>query len=145
MTTVDSDTRCAIEALVAEHAYRVDHNQSDRVHELYTEDGSLTGLATMNLPTLDAIREWGRERVKDSDTVVRHIQSNLRLRWEDGVLRGRLYYQMLRGDSQDTSNAAPVSMGEFDDEYAQVDGRWRIRKRVITRYFFTPPATAPSA
>lgn len=145
MNTVDTETRCAIEALVAEHSYRVDHNQSDRVHELYTEDGSLTGLATMNLPDLEAIRAWGAERVQDTDTVVRHIQSNLRLRWEDGVLRGHLYYQMLRGTTEDTSNAAPVSMGEFDDEYAQVDGQWRIRTRVISRFFFTPQAQTASA
>ncbi|MCA1005731.1 nuclear transport factor 2 family protein [Rhodococcus hoagii] len=145
MKTVDTDTRCAIEALVAEHAYRVDHNLSDRVYELYTEDGSLTGLATMNLPDLDAIRAWGAERVHDTDTVVRHIQSNLRLRWEDGVLRGQLYYQMLRGNAQDTSNAAPISMGEFDDEYAQVDGEWRIRTRMISRFFFTPPRESESA
>ena len=145
MKQVDVETRCAIEALVTEHSYRVDHNQADRVHELYTADGSLTGLATMNFSTPDGIRAWGVERVKDTDTVVRHIQSNLRLYWDDNVLRGNLYYQMLRGDSHDTSNAAPVSMGEFDDEYALVDGNWRIRTRVISRYFFPTPPPATSA
>lgn len=137
-TAVDTETRCAIEALVTEHAYRVDHQLSDTVWELYAEDGSLTGLAAMHLPTLEEIKAWGAKRVTDTDTVVRHIQSNLRLRWEDGVLKGNLYYQMLRGTQADSSNAAPVSMGEFDDEYTLVDGEWKIRTRVISRYFFTP-------
>jgi hypothetical protein len=134
--TVTAEIRAAIEALTTEHAYRVDHQLSDTVWELYTADGSLTGLASMQLPTREAIQAWGAERVTDTDTVVRHVQSNLRLRWEDGTLKGNLYYLMLRGTAAEHSNAAPVSMGEFDDEYALVDGEWRIRARVISRYFF---------
>ncbi len=141
---VDHETRVAIEALVAEHAYLVDHNLHDRLHELYAPDGQLLGLPGMHFTTRDAIREWGLKRSKETGTVVRHLQSNLRLHWEDGVLRGSLYYQMLRGSAEDPGDPVPASMGEFNDEYVHRDGRWLIRRRVIDRLFFTPPGGAPS-
>ena len=67
--------------------------------------------------------------------VVRHIQTNLHLRWDHGVLRGTSYYQMLRGVVGEDGVATPFSMGEFEDEYLLVEGRWKIRRRTINRVY----------
>jgi hypothetical protein len=36
---VDAQIRCEIEALIYEHAWRLDHHKSDTLAELYMENG----------------------------------------------------------------------------------------------------------
>lgn len=142
---VDAALRAEIDALVTEHSFLVDHNRHDELADLYTVDGTLTGLATMNFRSPAEIRAWAVARVADTTMVVRHLQSNLHLRWDGDVLRGTSYYTMLRGTVAEPGTASPFSMGEFEDEYARIDGAWRIRHRRINRVFADGQPVTPTS
>ena len=143
-TEPDTETRLAIQALTAEHAYRLDHGQADTLHELYTGDGELLGLPPKDLIGKEAISAWGIARAALPRTS-RHIETNHRLHWEDDRLHGTLYATVHRSDTADTTDTAPFMVGDYEDEYALVDGRWRIRRRTIRRGFRVATPTDHSA
>ncbi|MGO4204506.1 nuclear transport factor 2 family protein [Rhodococcus sp. TAF43] len=133
-TVPDIETRLAIQALTAEHAYRLDHGSADTLHELYSHDGELIGLPPRDLIGNAAIAQWGEQRARMTRTA-RHIETNHRLEWRDGILHGTLYATVYRSDSPDTTNTSPFMVGDYDDEYVLDDGRWKIRRRIIRRGF----------
>jgi hypothetical protein len=131
----DAGLRLAIQALTHEHAWRLDHGQADRLHELYTDDGAMIGLPPRDVVGRDALKVWGVERVK-LPRVSRHVETNQRLVWKDGVLHGVLYATVYRSESpDDTAGTAPFLIGDYEDEYAFEGGVWLIRRRVIRRAF----------
>lgn len=131
---IDVETRLAIQALTAEHAYRLDHGQADTIYELYAPDGELLGLPPRDLIGSEALAAWGAERVKLPRTS-RHVETNHRLVWDEGTLKGTLCTTVYRSDSEDTTKTAPFMVGDYEDEYIQRDGEWRILRRVIRRAF----------
>lgn len=139
---VDVETRFAIQELVTEHSYVVDHGHADRLADLYTEDGEMIGLPPANLVGRSAIREWGQTRVLLTTRTSRHIESNLRVFWEGSVLRGTLSVIMFRSDTEDVSDTRPKMVGDYEDEYAREGDRWLIRRRVIRRAFAAPVLAA---
>ena len=72
------DVRDAITALVAEHAWLIDHGQAERVADQFTEDGALFGVGP-DLIGLDAIRTWAVARAAMRERTSRHVCTNLRL------------------------------------------------------------------
>lgn len=142
-TTPDVETRLAIQALTAEHAYRLDHGRADTLHELYTSDGELLGLPPHDLVGRDALTAWGIARARMPRTS-RHVETNHRLYWEDGRLHGTLYATVHRSDTSDTTNTVPFMVGDYEDEYALEDGHWRIRRRTIRRGFRIHTTAAPT-
>lgn len=142
MTEVDVETRVAIEQLVSELLWRLDHGKADTTWELYTEDAVSTGpLGTMN--GRDAIKAWGQKRAAVTDVVGRHFIGGIRLAWVDGVLTGCTAYQTFRDSSPDP--LVPASVGEFREEYRLVDGRWLIARREIVPVFGGANAAAHAA
>ncbi|MCL2482887.1 MAG: nuclear transport factor 2 family protein [Propionibacteriaceae bacterium] len=139
MDIIDAGTRTEIEQLVFEHSWRMDHGHADQVWELFTEDAVSEGpMGTM--VGRQAIKEWGARRVTIAAGLVRHVFGGMRLAWVGSVLCGTTYYMAFRDSSPDP--LVPASMGEFQDEYAQVDGRWRIRKRTVVPILGTANAAA---
>lgn len=132
--TVDAETRSAIQALTVEHAYKLDHGQADTLHELYTADGELLGLPPRDLIGKEALAGWGADRVKLARTS-RHVETNHRLVWDNGTLKGTVCATVYRSDTADTSNTAPFMIGDYEDEYVQEAGEWKFRRRVIRRAF----------
>ncbi|MDF1477691.1 nuclear transport factor 2 family protein [Leifsonia sp. H3M29-4] len=142
MTEVDVETRVAIEQLVSELLWRLDHGKADTTWELYTEDAVSTGpLGTMD--GRDAIKAWGQKRAAVTDVVGRHFIGGIRLAWVDGVLTGCTAYQTFRDSSPDP--LVPASVGEFREEYRLVDGRWLIARREIVPVFGGANAAAHAA
>jgi len=139
MDAIDPTVRTQIEHLVCEHNWLTDHGHADKLWELFTPDAVTEGpMGTM--VGQDGIREWGARRVRVTAGIVRHVFGGLRLAWVDGVLTGTTYYLAYRDSSPNP--LVPASMGEFQDEYAQVDGQWRIRHRVIKPIFGAENAAA---
>lgn len=132
--SIGIETRLAIQALTAEHAYRLDHGQADILHELYSEDGEMLGLPPRDLIGREALAAWGAERVKLARTS-RHVETNHRLMWVDGELKGTLCATVYRSDGPDTSETAPFMVGDYEDDFVQENGEWKIRRRVIRRAF----------
>lgn len=142
MRDVDFETRVAIEHLVSELLWRLDHGQADTTWELYTEDAVTNGpLGTME--GRDAIKAWGQKRAAMTDVVGRHFIGGVRLAWVDNVLTGCIAYQTFRDSSVDP--LVPASVGEFREEYRQVDGRWLIARREIVPIFGGTNAAAHAA
>lgn len=140
---VDAHTRSEILDLTIEHAYRLDHGMSDTLFELYAIDGEMLGLPPKDLIGKEAVRLWGVERVK-LQRISRHVETNHRLVWKDGVLTGTVLATVYRSDTDDTTNTSPFMIGDYEDVYVQEDGQWKIRQRVIRRSFrvFTPPVAS---
>ncbi|KQW64882.1 nuclear transport factor 2 family protein [Variovorax sp. Root411] len=128
------ELRLEIQALTAEHAYRLDHGEADTLHELYTVDGELLGLPPSDLVGRDSVAAWGAARVK-LPRVSRHVETNHRLWWSNEGLRGTLYASVFRSETTDAVDTTPLMVGDYEDLYAQEDGQWRIRSRVIRRAF----------
>jgi len=128
------ELRLAIHALTAEHAWRLDHGQSDTLHHLYTVSGELMGLPPRDLIGRAAIAAWGAERVKLA-RISRHVETNQRLVWKGDALHGVLYACVYRADTADTSDTSPFMVGDYEDEYAKENGVWKIRRRTIRRAF----------
>ena len=135
MTTtygVDTETRVAIEQLIAELLWRLDHDKADTTWELYTEDAVSVGpLGVMD--GREAIKAWGAKRALQTDLVGRHFIGGIRLAWEGDVLTGTVAYLTFRDASKDVLK--PASVGEFREEYRQVDGEWRFARREIVPVF----------
>src|SRR5262245_9103792 len=126
--------RLEIQALTAEHAYRLDHGAADTLHQLYSADGRLLGLPPRDLVGREAIAAWGAERVK-LPRVSRHVETNHRLWWSDEGLCGTLYASVFRSETPDAVDTTPLMVGDYEDLYVKEDGEWRIRRRVIRKAF----------
>lgn len=136
---VSNEIRVAIEQLVAEHHWLLDHGQADRLHLLYAEDAVSRGpLGVME--GREAIKAWGERRITQDAGTVRHFSGGTRLAWEDGVLTGTTYYMTFRSTREDPTH--PASVGEFRETYVEVDGRWLIRTREIVPVFGAANAAA---
>jgi len=131
---VDFETRAAIQALTIEHAYKLDHGFADTLHELYTAEGELLGLPPRDLIGREALQAWGADRVKLARTS-RHVETNHRLVWDNGTLKGTVCATVYRSDTSDTSATAPFMVGDYEDEYVQDAGEWKFRRRIIRRAF----------
>lgn len=131
---IDTTLLLEIQQLSAEHAYRIDHNQADTLHELFAERGSLLGLPPKDLIGRDAIAAWGVERVKLARTC-RHMETNHRVYLEGDRILGTVYATVYRTDSEDTTNTAPFMIGDYEDEYVVENGRVVFLTRTIKRAF----------
>lgn len=126
--------RLDIQALTNEHAWRLDHGAADTLHELYAQDGALIGLPPADLIGREAIRQWGAARAK-LPRVSRHVETNHRLAWRDGVLHGTLYATVYRSEDGSATDTAPLMVGDYEDIYVLERGHWRIARREIRRGF----------
>ncbi len=126
----------AVEALVAEHAWLIDHGQADEIAELYTEDGSMHGVGP-DLIGRDAIAAWSVNRAAMRDRVSRHVCTNFRLvPVADDEVHGTLILTVFRHDGVGQRVTLPFMVGDCEDIYRRGDdGTWRIARRRITPAF----------
>lgn len=143
-STVDAATRLALQDLMTEFAHRVDRGLGDRVHELFTEDGTITGPG-LAMTSRREIAEQFAARAADPARVARHFWSNpcfevmddhhVRVttavqtfihRREEGESGPATRYALIVGDSTDV-------MRRCDD------GHWRFASRHLDVIFRTEP------
>ncbi len=136
---VPAETRQAIEALIHEHAWLIDHGAANRVPTLFTGDARLIGLGSDRIGR-DAITAWALARAAMSDRTSRHVQTNIRIEpGSGGTMRGTVVLTVYRHDGPGLGSSAPLLIGEYEDIYAQgADGAWRIAERRLTVLFGTP-------
>jgi len=138
-TEVTTDVRAAIEQVVAMHHWLLDHGRADRLHTLYAEDAVSVGpLGTME--GRDAIKAWGERRVTQDGGTVRHFSGGTHIYVQDGVVHATTYYLTFRDSQPDPLR--PASVGEFREQYVEVNGRWLIRRREIVPVFGAENAAA---
>lgn len=124
--------RVAIEQLVIEYSYLLDHGRATELAALFTPDGVLE-IPNLRLQAVgrEAIADYYARRAGEPRTT-RHISTNLRLVFDtpDRATGTRtiLYY---RGDGAGPPfPAEPGSVGEYVELFARgADGRWRFASR----------------
>jgi hypothetical protein len=132
---VDAQTRAEIEELIHEHAWLIDHHQSDRLWELYAENGRLTGIS-LNNEGRDAIAKYGANRAKMTERIARHVCSNLKLTTLDSKkIKGDLIITLYRHDGSG-GLPEPVAVADARDIYVKgEDGKWRFEERRLELVF----------
>ena len=133
---IDPTTHLAIERLVAEHAWLIDHGQASRVVDLYTGDGRVLGIGPDKVGRA-AIAEWADARQAMDGRQSRHVQTNLRLAPASGeTVSGTVVLTLYRHDGPGKAPSAPVLVGEYADLYAKgPDGTWRFAERRFSVLF----------
>lgn len=141
---MDGETRSAIDELIAEHAWVLDHGDPADLPDLYTAEGRLLGLG----PPIEgaaALGEWAQRRAQLHDRVSRHVHTNLRLhRIDEDHVQGVLITLLYRHDGAGAGPSWPLLVLDYHDEYArEADGRWLFAERSISRVF--TDSTRPEA
>lgn len=132
MTEVTAQLRHEIEQLNTRFSWLLDHGHADQLHELYAPNGVSVGPMGV-MEGREAIRAWGERRVQVKAGVVRHFSGGTHIYFTDGVLCSTNYYMTFRDSQPDPLQ--PASVGEFRQQYEQVEGRWLIKRREIVPVF----------
>ena len=136
MHTIDPADRQAIEQLVHEHAWLIDHGQADRVTPLYAANARVFGIGP-DMTGHAAIAAWAGQRAAMTYRRSRHVQSNIRLHAvsADRVL-GCVILTLYRFDGDGQADAQALLVGEYDDVYERgEDAVWRFAERRLTVLF----------
>ncbi len=132
MEVIDAGTRTAIDALVTEFSFLIDHGQAAGLPELFTEDGAFESpMATLS--GRKAITAAMAQRAK-ADHNTRHAITNLRLQSESpDRIRGTALLTMYRWANSDTDpKPQPIALVEYEDVYQQTsDGGWLFASRKV--------------
>jgi len=132
-----SVVRSEIEALNAEFAYLIDHDLSEEVAELFTENGSY-GRATGERSTgRAALRDAYATRAARGARTARHVFTNLRLVYESSRrVFGTTLLVLFAEDGPPPHPAEVNLVSEYDDIYERgEDGVWRYASRTVTNLF----------
>ncbi len=135
-TRIDAQVRCEIEALVYEHAWLIDDHRSDRLGDLYLEDGRLYGIGP-DLKDRAAVQAHGTVRAQMSRRTARHVCTNLRLTpLDDGRIGGHLMITLFSYDGDGLGPADPCAVADAHDIYARDgDGIWKFAERRVELIF----------
>lgn len=137
---IDPAARHAIEQLIVEHAWLIDHGQADRVPALFTPDGRMFGVGPDKIGR-DAIAAWATARAAMADRRSRHVMSNIRLQPSGpDKMRGTAVLTLFRhdgdGDSGGAGSPAPLMVGEYEDVFQRdATGVWRFAERRLVPLF----------
>ena len=133
---VDALAHQAIDRLVTEHAWLIDHGQAARVAALYTDDARVLGIGPDKIG-MAAIQAWADERAAMTGRRSRHVQSGLRLvPVSEEECRGSLVLTLYRHDGPGKADTAPLLVADYDDVYRRgADGAWRFAERRLSVIF----------
>jgi hypothetical protein len=129
--------RAEIEALNSEFAYLIDHDLSDQVAELFSENGSY-GRGTGERSTgRAALRHVYAIRASRGGRMARHVFTNLRLVYEsDNRVSGTCLLILFAEDGTPPHPAEVNLASEYEDIYERRDdGVWRYASRTVTNLF----------
>jgi hypothetical protein len=127
---IDAADHQEIIALVHQHAWLQDGPDTERLAELYLEDGRLYGIGPERKGRA-AIAEYGRKRAALKGRTARHVVSNHRL-WplEDGRIGGHLIVTLYRHDGDGPWTPEVCAIADAHDIYGRYkDGHWKLAER----------------
>lgn len=139
--------RSEIEQLNTRFAYLIDHERTEEVAALFTEDG-VYGRSTGERSVGRAqISESYRLRKEHGPRTARHLFSNLHLEIEsENRARGTVVLTLFAQDGLPPHPAEVFLVADYDDIYERgEDDVWRFKERIITWLFKQPSAKSPLA
>ena len=135
---VKADTRAAIETLVTEFSFLVDHGHATDVPDLFIEQGTFESPAA-RLQGKAALTAAMAQRAKAVHQT-RHAIGNLRLTAVSAdQIRGNVLLTMYRWMPGETAGPHPIALMEYEDVYQRDrNGEWRFASRKVIPVL--PPA-----
>ena len=135
-TTLTADDRLAIESLLTEFYWRLDHADARNVAELFIEAGTLV-TPRFSLSGSEAIAQWFVGRSVAGARVTRHAWSNPRLTSNDeGSVTVAALLRTAAAPLVPEQGGAELMIGETEDRVVQCDSRdWRFASRRLTVVF----------
>lgn len=132
--------RSEIEALNAEFAFLIDHDRSDEVPELFTEDGSYGREGGGRSTGRDALRAVYAMRAARGVRTARHLFTNLRLEFvNEREVHGHTILLLYAEDGPPPQPAEANLVSDYQDVYRLGDdGRWRYASRTVSHQFKHP-------
>ncbi len=122
------EDRLAIEALVTEYAYLLDHRLWDDVAGLCTDDAVLF-IRGREIVGQQGLAEWAEYRAQKKSRRTQHQMTLLRLEpVEPDLIRGTAAL-VLHVAKTGSSGTYVDLVGEYQDEYARTAEGWRFRRR----------------
>ena len=123
------------ERLVTEYCHFVDHDQAERIAELFAEDGvwkSVDGA----LEGQEAIRKAMAERQANAARMSRHVCNNFLIDIVDeDHAEGTVYLTLYRHDGKEGRRVSPLEgpmmVGEYRDRFVRTSAGWRFAHREI--------------
>ena len=133
---IETADRLAIEALIHEFSWLIDHGEAQNLPGLFTEDARVLGVGPAKVGQ-QAIAEWGRERAAMTQRRSRHVQSNIRLKAvSESVVHGTVVLTLYRHDGEGPGSSSPLLIGEYQDAYQRgADHNWRFSERSLAVLF----------
>lgn len=139
------EIKLALQELNADFCYLLDHRETDRFADLFTENAVYTHGARASHGR-DAIHALFAQRNRSGTRISRHLQTGLRIQIIDGqYATGSSVCMTFAADATPpVSHATPHLIADFIDEYELCpDKHWRISRRHIERIFVAPGNEGP--
>jgi hypothetical protein len=139
------EIRVALEELNTAFCYHLDHNEVEKLLELFTDDVFYTHGPRRSNGKAE-LEQVFRSRTAKTPRTSRHMYSGLKLDIESATRARGTSVCMTFGQNGEPplAPAIPILVADFDDLYERgTDGRWRLRERHIQRIFVDSQATAP--
>ena len=133
MSRIPVEDRLDTQELVARYAFLCDSGQHSNIHDLFTDDG-LFAESIIGMPIAHGAAElkhvFVTEGAKASHLI--HINCNHLINTFDGSNASGTTHLHVEAPLA-TGTMLRIS-GYYDDVYAKVDGRWRIRRRQLKSF-----------
>jgi len=131
---VDGATRAAIEAVLVEWAWLIDHGRAAEAAVLFTADAeqSIAGVVANGIAAISAGLQ---RRAALTQRTSRHVVSNVRLdQAPDGEVTVSSILTLYRSDDT-VRPARPIMIADVTDTFRRSDDGWRIRQRTVSPVF----------
>lgn len=128
--------RLELEALIAQFAWRIDHDGGRGVEDLFTEDG-VYGFEFGAMQGREAIAGFYRWRRSGETRTSRHLFSNLHVHAaSDEKATASCVLTLHAGDGEAPLPLDPVMVADYHDTVVRCgDGAWRFAEREVALVF----------
>ena len=133
---LDPGMHQALEALVIEHSWLIDHGRAGKAAALYADDGCVYGIGSDKVGR-PAISAWLDARQATTDRRSRHVISNVRFApVAADEVHGSAVLTLFRHDGAGPGSATPLLVAEYEDVFRRgADGTWQFASRRLTTLF----------
>ena len=131
MSAVSLEDRLAIEALVTEYAWLLDHREWERIETLFTPDCHLK-IRGREIDGHQGLRQWASYRAAKQSRKTQHQMTLVRLvAGEDpDVVQGTASLVLHVAKSGGSDSYVDL-VGEYRDEFVRGEDGWRFRRRLL--------------
>jgi ketosteroid isomerase-like protein len=125
---VPTEDRLAIEALVTEYAWLLDHQRWEGVADLCTDDAVLF-IRSREIAGREGLAEWASRRAERANRRTQHQMTLLRVYPAGpGEVHGTVALVLHVAKTGGGGTYVDL-VGEYEDEYVRTDAGWKFKRR----------------